>query len=75
MVSEICRTFGCLPDEAERQQSTLVYGVMDCRNLRSAVDWFNGGQEGMEKLQEHPELLELMREVKRAMGTDEDEEE
>lgn len=67
MLSEICATFGCLPDEAERQDYVTVTSIIECRNFKQAIKWFNGGDGGASELEKHPELVKLMDEVTQAM--------
>ena len=35
-ISELCASFGCLPDEALRQDARLMYSIMEYRTLQAA---------------------------------------
>lgn len=67
-VSEICEAFGCPPDVAERQDPRLVRAVIDYRNAKQAIAWFNDGERGQEQLAKYPELGTLLLELVRAQG-------
>ncbi len=57
----ICETFGCLPDEAERQDWATVQAILDYRAAHRAIDLFNQGKEGIEQLQGQPALTDMIR--------------
>ena len=67
-LSEVCEAFGCLPDEAERQDQALVRAILDYRNAKHAIELFNQGDRGAQALQKHPQLLALLVEMHRAQG-------
>lgn len=64
----MCETFGCLPDEAERQDPQLVRRIIQYRNAKLAVSWFNEPGKGIERLQEHPALVTLLTAMREAQG-------
>lgn len=64
-VSNICESFGCLPDEAERQDPQLVRHILQVRNARYAVKLMN--TDGAE-FAKHPELGELLKRLVDAMN-------
>jgi hypothetical protein len=65
-VSDICRVFDCLPDEAERQDAETVDLVLEYRGYERAVEVYRQGKAGRDTFKEHPVLLELLAELFRA---------
>lgn len=45
-----------------------LVAILDYRRAKSALDLFNGGKDGAARLQEHPDLLELLLEMARAQS-------
>lgn len=68
MISEVCEAFGCLPDEAERQDPQLVRRILTYRNAKLAKDWLNDTKGGRDRLQAHPHLIALVSEMLKAQG-------
>lgn len=68
MISEICEAFGCLPDEAERQDPKLVRRILTYRNAKLAKEWLNDTKGGRDRLQAHPHLIALVSEMLKAQG-------
>ena len=65
-MSEVCDAFHCTPKEALVQDWTLVQGVFDYRNAKTAVELFNQGKKGVEELGKKPALMNLLVELHRA---------
>jgi len=63
MISEVCEAFGCLPDEAERQDPQLVRRILTYRNAKLAREWLSDTQGGRARLEAHPHLITLVREM------------
>lgn len=68
VLSEICESFGCTPDVAERQDWQKVKSILDYRAAKAAVSLFNGGKQGLEALLKQPHLQELLLEMHRAQS-------
>lgn len=68
MISELCSTFGCPPDVAERQDWPLARDIIDYRNAQAAVRLFNGSREDRARLGETPALMAILLEMQQAQG-------
>jgi hypothetical protein len=58
--------FGCTPDVAERQDLTLVIGVLNYRSAKHAIELMGQGSRGFDELTKHPELGGLLMRMLRA---------
>lgn len=67
-LSAVCESFGCTPEDAERQDSVLVRAILDYRNARWAVDAFNDRQHGAATMQRNPHLGNLLVEMLKAQS-------
>lgn len=58
--------FSCTPSAALEQDWPTVQAVMDYRNARQAIDYFNQGREGLEQLGKYPFLQQILLDLHRA---------
>lgn len=70
----MCEAFNCPPDVAERQDAMKVNAILEYRLARTAIELFNQGANGVEALQKHPAMVNLLVELHRAQGSEATEE-
>lgn len=59
-LSDVCEAFGCLPDEAERQDAALVQQILSYRTAAKAVEVYRMGKQGIEILAKYPVLIDSL---------------